>query len=284
MNDNNGETVIDLIELLGAFIKKIWLVIILTILGAGIAFGYSFFFIKPLYKSSALMYVNNSDISVGNTSFTISSAQLSAAKSLVDTYSVILESRSVINDVIRLSGVNYTYEQMASMVEAKAIDNTEVFKITVTSTNAKEAEMLANMYANVLPEKITNIVNGSDVKVVDYAVVASHRSSPSYTKNTAIGALLGFVVAAAIIVIGYLRDDIIHSEDYLATAYPNIPLLTVVPDLIVSRSNGYGYYSYGAKKSTPQAKTSTSSVSASTVTDSKSPFVIEKTAETDGDK
>ena len=45
MNDNNGETVIDLIELLGAFIKKIWLVIILTILGAGIAFGYSFLFI-----------------------------------------------------------------------------------------------------------------------------------------------------------------------------------------------------------------------------------------------
>lgn len=284
MNDNNGETVIDLIELLGAFIKKIWLVIILTIVGGGIAFGYSFLFIKPLYKSSALMYVNNSDISVGNTSFTISSAQLSAAKSLVDTYSVILESRSVINDVIRLSGVNYTYEEMASMVEAKAIDNTEVFKITVTSTNAKEAEMLANMYANVLPEKITNIVNGSDVKVVDYAVVASHRSSPSYTKNTAIGALLGFVLAAAIIVIGYLRDDIIHSEDYLATTYPTIPLLTVVPDLIASRSNGYGYYSYGARKSSSQMKTASTPAATPASGDSKSPFVIEKKAETDGDK
>ena len=285
MNDNNGETVIDLIELLGVFIKKIWLVIILTLLGAGIAFGYSFFFIKPLYKSSALMYVNNSDISVGNTSFTISSAQLSAAKSLVDTYSVILESRSVINDVIRLSGVNYTYEQMASMVEAKAIDNTEVFKITVTSTDPKEAEMLANMYANVLPEKITNIVNGSDVKVVDYAVVASHRSSPSYTKNTAIGALLGFVLAAAIIVISYLRDDIIHTEDYLTTTYPNIPLLTVVPDLIASRSNGYGYYSYGVRKSGQSGNSSGSTNTASASTsEAKSPFVIEAKNETAGEK
>ena len=34
MNDNNGETVIDLFELLGAFIKKIWIVVIFTVVGA----------------------------------------------------------------------------------------------------------------------------------------------------------------------------------------------------------------------------------------------------------
>ena len=163
MNDNNGETVIDLFELLGLFIKKIWLVIILTILGGVVAFGYSFFFIKPLYKSSALMYVNNSDISVGSTSFSISSTEINAAKSLVSTYTVILKSRSVINEVIRVSGVNYSYDKLASMVDAKAVNDTQVFSITVTSTDPQEAEMLANTIANILPEKIGSIVNGSDV-------------------------------------------------------------------------------------------------------------------------
>ncbi len=281
MNDNNGETVIDLFELLGAFIKKIWLVVALTVVGAIVAFAYTLLLVTPQYRSSALLYVNNSDISLGSTSFSISNADLTAAKSLVATYSVILKSRTVVNEVIDLSGVNYSYEQMISMVDAKAVDNTEVFSITVTSSNPMEAEMLANLYAQVLPEKISEIVNGTDAKIVDYAVIAARRSSPSYTKNTAVGALLGFVIAAAIVVIGYLRDDIIHSEDYLTKTYPNIPLLTVVPDLFSTKSNGYGYYSTSVKKVSSSVRSPSDSVSI--VKNEESPFVVEKKDNTDGE-
>lgn len=278
MNDKNDETVIDLFELLGAFIKKIWLVVALTVAGAILAFVYTLLLVTPQYKSSALLYVNNSDFSLGSVS--ISTADLSASKSLVATYSVILKSRTVVNEVIYLSGVNYSYEQMLGMVKAEAVDNTEVFSITVTSSNPMEAEMLANLYAQVLPEKISEIVNGSDAKIVDYAVIAAKRSSPSYTKNTAVGALLGLVVAAAIVVINYLRDDIIHSEDYLTKTYPNIPLLTVVPDLISTKSNGYGYYSSSVKK-TSTVRTPSDSISI--VNNEKSPFVVETKDNTDGE-
>lgn len=246
MNEKDGETVIDLFELLGVFVKRIWLPIITTVSGAILALIITLLFITPLYKSSALLYVNNSDFSLGSVS--ISTADLSAAKSLVATYSVILKSRTVINEVKDLSGVNYTYDEMVDMVQAKSVENTEVFSITVTSSDPKEAEMLANLYAKVLPEKISEIVNGSEPKVVDYAVIAAKRSSPNYMKNTAIGAALGFIIAVAIIVISYLRDDIIHSEEYITKTYPNIPLLTVVPDLINTKSDGYGYYKSSSKQ------------------------------------
>ncbi len=268
MNDNNGETVIDLFELLGVVVKKIWIVILLTVAGAMVAFAYTIFLVTPLYESSALLYVNNSDFSLGSVS--ISTADLSAAKSLVATYSVILESRTVINEVIEISGVDYTYDEMVKMVEAKAVNNTEVFSITVTSADPKEAEMLANLYAEILPLKISEIVNGSEPKIVDYAVIAAKRSSPSYTKNTAIGALLGLVIAAGIIVIMYLRDDIIHSEEYLSKTYPNIPLLTVVPDLINSKNNGYGYYHSSVSKTASTVRSASDAISLE-----KSPFVVE---------
>ena len=268
MNDNNGETVIDLWELLGVVVKKIWIVIILTVAGAMLAFGYTIFLVTPLYESSALLYVNNSDFSLGSVS--ISTADLSAAKSLVSTYSVILKSRTVINEVIEISGVDYTYDEMIEMVEAKAVNNTEVFSITVTSADPREAEMLANLYAEVLPLKISEIVNGSEPKIVDYAVIAAKRSSPSYTKNTAIGAFLGLVIAAGIIVIMYLRDDIIHSEEYLSKTYPNIPLLTVVPDLINSKNNGYGYYHSSVSKTASTVRSSSDSLNLE-----NSPFVVE---------
>ena len=120
-------------------------------------------------------------------------------------------------------------------------------------------------------------------KVVDYAVIASHRSSPSYTKNTVIGALIGFIIAAAIIVISYIRDDIIHSEDYLTTTYPDIPLLTVVPDLITSRQNGYGYYSTAVARSGDKVR-KTYADSAASVAEQRAPFVIDAKSGSDGDK
>ena len=164
----------------------------------------------------ALMYVNNSGISLGSTSFSISSADLTAAQKLVNTYVVILKSRTALTEVIEKAGLDYSYEKLKSMISASAVNSTEVFEIVVTSPSPTEAEKIANTIAVVLPGKIADIVNGSDVRIVDYAVVPSHRHSPSYTRNTAVGILLGIVVVAAILVLAYLFDEIIHSEDYLS--------------------------------------------------------------------
>ena len=248
LEKKNEEFEIDLLELALVLWHKLWIIIIVTILGAGIAFGYTFAFIKPEYTASTLLYVNNSDISVGSASFSISNADLSAAQKLVDTYVVILKSRRVLNEVIAESGTSYTYEQLSKKISAASVNNTEVFRITVTTSSPQESEKIANIIARVLPDKISDIVLGSDVKVVDYAIIPSARSAPSYSKNTAIGAMAGLVLACAAIIIGYLLDDSIQSEDYLTTSYPDIPLLAVIPDLVDSKGSGYRYYK------TPQGK------------------------------
>ncbi len=243
MNERkNEEFEIDLLDLLQVLLSKIWIIIVVSVLGGAIAFGYTFAFIKPQYTASTLLYVNNSNISVGSASFSISNADLSAAQKLVDTYVVILKSRRVLNEVIEESGTSYNYDQLNSRISAASVNNTEVFRITVTTESPQESEKIANVIARVLPDKISEIVLGSDVKIVDYAIVPSTKSAPSNTKNTAIGAMAGFVLVCAVIIIGYLLDDSIQSEDYLTDTYPDIPLLAVIPDLSDSRNSGYGYY------------------------------------------
>ena len=250
MAERNETMEIDLRELLGVLLHRIWLIALTAVAGGVIALAYTYFMISPLYKSSALMYVNNSDISLGSTSFSISSADLSAAQKLVNTYVVILKSRTALNEVIEKADLSYTYDQLKGMISASSVNSTEVFEIVVTSKSPTEAELIANTIANVLPGKIADIVSGSDVRIVDYAVVPSHRSSPSYTRNTAIGILLGIVICAAALILVYLFDENIHSEDYLTQYYPDIPLLSVIPDMTTSRQrSGYGYgYGYGHRK------------------------------------
>ncbi|MBR1797860.1 MAG: hypothetical protein IJ757_07630 [Clostridiales bacterium] len=248
MNEKRSEEFeIDLLELAQVLLQKIWLIILVTIIGGAIVFGYTVALIKPEYTASTLLYVNNSNISVGSASFSISNADLSAAQKLVDTYVVILKSRRVLNEVIEESGTGYDYTELSERISAASVNNTEVFRITVTTNSPQESEKIANVIARVLPDKIAEIVNGSDVKIVDYAVIPSTRSAPSYLKNTAIGALAGFVLVCAVIVINYLLDDSIHTEDYLTENYPEIPLLAVIPDLIDNKNSGYGYYHKSSK-------------------------------------
>ena len=95
MHEEKDTIEIDLSALLYAVWKRIWLVVGAVLLGAAMAFSYATFFVTPLYQARAMMYVNNSSISVGNTSLSISSGELSAAQSLVKTYIVIMESRQI---------------------------------------------------------------------------------------------------------------------------------------------------------------------------------------------
>lgn len=81
-------------------------------IGTIVMFSYAKFLIVPLYESKAMMYVNNSSLSLGNTSFSISSGELSAAQSLVETYIVILKSRLTLNAVIEKADLPYTYEEL----------------------------------------------------------------------------------------------------------------------------------------------------------------------------
>ena len=247
MTENRDTMEIDLRELFGVLMRRIWSIILAALLCASAAFAYTFFLIDPLYQANALLYVNNSNISVGSSSLSITTGDLSAAQKLVSTYVVILKSRTVLNEVIETAGLNRSYSSLAGMISASAVDNTEVFRIVVTSTDPAEAELIANTIAEILPEKIPEIVNGSDVRVVDYAVVPSQRSSPSYTRNTAIGALVGAVLCAGIILLAYFFDEVIHSEDYLAQTYPEIPLLAVIPNMHPSKQRGGYGYGYGSK-------------------------------------
>ena len=77
MRENNDEIEIDLSRLFGALIKKSWLIGIVAVVFAVAAFFGTLLFITPTYQSSAMFYVNNNSLSLGEASLSISSADIS---------------------------------------------------------------------------------------------------------------------------------------------------------------------------------------------------------------
>lgn len=242
-NRNEEEQYIDLMQLARAIWKHIVLILLIGIVFAALFFGYARFFVSPKYEANALFYVNNSSFSLSS-AIRISTSELNAASDLVDTYVAILESRANMELVIEKSGVNYTYEQLRNMISAKPVNSTGLFQVAVTSSIPEEARTLANTIAEILPDKIADIVSNSSVEVVDYAVVPHNRVSPSYIRYAAIGLLLGMVLCSAIVLLADFLDDVIHSEDYLLQTY-DLPVLATIPDLTAKTPKKYGYY-YGS--------------------------------------
>lgn len=240
-NVKSEEEEIDLLHLASVLWQNVVAIILVALIFGALTFGGTKAFITPLYNSRAYLYVNSTNISLGGSKVSISASELSAAKSLVDTYIVILNTRMTLEDVIAQSGVNYTYDELKKMITAASVNGTEVFYIDVTSPDPAEAEMLANTIAQVLPDKISSVVDGSSVRIVDYAVQATTRKSPSYSKNTVLGALVGAILAAGFFILADLLDEQIHDTDYLTKNY-DVPVLANIPDLLAKQKDSYYYY------------------------------------------
>lgn len=252
MNNDNEYIKIDLGKVLDGLLRRAWIIILCMLLCGALLLSYAVYFVTPMYESSVLMYVNNSSFSVGVTSFSISSSDISAAKSLVETYLVILKTRMTLDDVIEQGQLEYTYEELCEMISAESVNDTEIFSVTVKTDDPHEAERIANTIAIVLPQKINDVVEGSSVRIVDYAVVASEKVSPSISKYTILGMLIGTLISGMAIAVIEIMDNQIRSENYLLETYPDIPLLSVVPDMLSEKHHDNYYYydqsSQGGKK------------------------------------
>ena len=246
----HDEIEIDIGRIFHFVMERIWRVIIVSVLCAAMVFGYTYYCVTPQYQSSAMFYVNNNSFSVGDAALSITSGDLVTSRGLVDSYIVILKTRETLNEVIDYAGVDLTYGQVSGMITAAAVNETEIFRVTVTNPDPQEAEKIANAIAYILPKRIGNIIDGTSAKIVDSAVVPAGPSSPSYTKNGVIGFLIGFLLCAGSIALKEIFDTTIRSEEDIEQVCAH-PVLSAVPNMQGGgkKKARYDYYDVKKKKS-----------------------------------
>ena len=245
---NQGSTKeLDVRRLFSLLFRKAWLIGLTAVVGAVLTFLVSYYLITPKYESSTMFYVNNnSGISVGDISASISSGDMTTRQKLVDSYIIILKTQDTLEDVIGYSGVDVTVEELHKMITAEAVNNTEIFRVAITHPDPAKAERLAWAVGQILPNRIDNIIDGTSAKIVEYARVATEPSSPNYVGNTLLGLLVGLVLCISFIILNELFDVVIRSEEDIQMCCPH-PVLAAVPDMTVQSKGGY-YYRDGDRR------------------------------------
>lgn len=218
----NDEIEIDITEIIQLMLQKLWVIMLCFIIGAVAAFGCTKFLMTPMYSSSSMIYILTKTTSV------TSLADIQMGEKLTVDFETLAKSRPVVEAVIKELDLNYVYDDVVEMIETSNPENTRILKITVEHEDPKVAKDIANAMAVTTAERVAKVMDTDKPNIVEEAVVANQPSSPSVLKNTAIGAMLGAMLAAALILVRFLKNDTIQTEEDVRK-YLDLHTLAAIP-------------------------------------------------------
>ena len=219
------ETEIDLIDLAWALLDKIHYIVLCFLIGAVIMNAYSYFLVRPTYKSTAKMYV----VSASKNSVVDLDA-LNIGTSLTADYEQLMLSYPVLEQVINKLNLDMDSDTLAKMITLENPTDTRILNINVVSTDPKNARDIANTLMDVSVDYLPKTMSANAPNVAQKAKLADHKDGPSYTKYTMIGALAGAFLYCMYLVVKYLMDDTIHTADDMEKYFDSVPL-AVIPDV-----------------------------------------------------
>ena len=219
------EAEIDLIDLAWALLDKIHYIVLCFLIGAVIMNAYSYFLVRPTYKSTAKVYV----VSASKNSVVDLDA-LNIGTSLTADYEQLMLSYPVLEQVINKLNLDMDSDTLAKMITLENPTDTRILNINVVSTDPKSARDIANTLMDVSVDYLPKTMSTNAPNVAQKAKLADHKDGPSYTKYTMIGALAGAFLYCMYLVVKYLMDDTIHTADDMEKYFDIVPL-AVIPDV-----------------------------------------------------
>ena len=221
-NAGSDDTEIDLVELFYVFLNRIWLLVICMAIGGAAAFAWTACFIKPVYKTSAEIYV----VSASNNSV-VNLADLQLGSAVKTDYMELMISRPVLEKVIESLNLNKTVSEIRSMVSITNKADTRILQIAATSTDPQLATDVANELATQSILLLPEIMENEPPNLVSTALFPTAPAGPSIVKNTLLGAILGFVLCGAVLVVIFLSDRSFKGADDMQKYFGMMPLAVV---------------------------------------------------------
>ncbi|AMC94062.1 hypothetical protein AOC36_08690 [Erysipelothrix larvae] len=235
MNQFSNDLVLDneisVSEIYGVF-KPFIVLIVLVGLGFSIGgFLWTRFLVDPVYESNATLIVNNRREE--NTGV-ITNDEIISARGLATVYSIIIKSDVVLNPVISNTNSNLETEDLAKNVSVSAVDNTQVFRISVRDTDPDKAYGYANEIVNVAPDIIVDMVEAGSVRIISSPLFPTTPVSPSIFMNSLIAFIIGVLCASGVVFVRHILDRTVRSPEDIEK-HLGFPVIGIIPNTTKGR-------------------------------------------------
>ena len=238
-HEQESENVIDLSTLFRnffrIFFRRLWVVILAAVIG-GSAMGYrSYKAYTPYYEAKAIFAVSAGytyalDVQSYSTYY-----DTAAARQVVSTFSDIISTEAM-RELIAQSLGKDTFN--ATISASLAAENSNLFALTVRSSDPQEAYDVLNAVMENYPRVAAMVLGDTRIYVIEEATVpASPANSCSWKGSAVKGAILGAGVVVLIMGIIALSIHTVNSADDLKNAV-SIKCLGTLPYCRVKKRTG----------------------------------------------
>lgn len=232
---------ISLIDLLQFLKKKAWILVLALMTCALAGFLGTELLMNRQYTASTRVYVMN------HSGEAASYSDYQTAALIRDDYRVLITGRNVTGEVLRQLGLDWDCEDLAKKIRVTFPEDTRFVQISVTDTDPQRAAALANGVREAAAVQIQALMDVDGVSLVYEAAVPERSSGPNTGWNTALAALTGLIVTAAILTLVFAMDDTLRTEED-AERYLGLEVMGVIPDSPELRDAKCTGAVYGAEK------------------------------------
>ncbi len=202
-------------------LARVKTVIAIVLCATILACGYVFVLATPQYEATAQIYVVSSKDSVINLS------DLQIGSYLTSDYQVIFETWEVNQQVINNLELPYTVRQMRERLTVTNPSNTRVLTISFSSRDANEAALVANEYAEVASQYISDYMRTDKPSIISVALSPLKPAQPKKLLLISCSMILSGLLAVWVIYVLYLYDNKIKTTDDLVKCVGAEPLAMI---------------------------------------------------------
>lgn len=226
-NQENQAVEIDVFAMLKTLWKRKFSIVLVALVFAIAAFGYSAFLAKKEYQSTSRIYVVSRQNQDNNA---LTNSDLQAGSYLVKDYREIILSQNVLSQAIEELKLDMTPAELSKKISVSVPTDTRILSITAKDGDPKEAARIANGLRNVAAEKIIAVTKVSDVTTLDEAEVPQSPSSPNIRRNVLLGFIAGAGLMVVLMVVVEVLDDRVKRPEDIEELM-GLALLGIVPDM-----------------------------------------------------
>jgi capsular polysaccharide biosynthesis protein len=187
------EQEINIKRLINLIKKRIWIVIVTTILSSIVGTILSVYYTPNIYESSSRMIVN-------------------AEPNLMNTLMVMIKEPSFLEHVVIEMDLEKTPEQLSQQISAGSIGGTTIVKITVLDSNPEMAANIANTTAKVFKREMPNILGFSNIRIFSEAKINNQPINSDHEKKIVIAVAVGVIAGLGLIFLLDFFDNTVKAE------------------------------------------------------------------------
>lgn len=220
------EITLDLREIFHIIWKKLWIILLITILTTAATGAASYFLLTPKYEATSTIIIGNSSKAAEEYGYDYNDVLM--FQQLAKTYQEIAESRTVAQNAARKLGQDVTPQELQGKITVTTRTDTQVMEITAESTVREDAQQTANAVSNAFVEEAMRIFPSGNVQVMDRAILPLSPASPKPILNMAIAFFLGLMISLGIIFLKEYLDNTVKTENDIQRLL-NTPVIGIIP-------------------------------------------------------